>query len=75
MHSHKTVSWDLALANIEKCLEIRLKVLDEEHPDIAESYNSIGLVYDSKGQYDLALENYEKCLEIDLKTLGRPTRP
>ena len=34
------------------------------------TYNNIGLVYHSKGDYDNALENFTKKLSIELKTLG-----
>ncbi len=29
--------------------------MDKSHPNIATSYNNIGAVYDSMGQYDKAL--------------------
>ena len=54
----------------EKSLEIKLKNLGENHASVATSYNNIGSVWYSKGNYDKALEYYEKCLSIDLKTLG-----
>ena len=37
---------------------------------MATSYNNIGQVWHSKGEYDKALEYYEKGLAIYLKTLG-----
>ena len=35
---------------------------------MAISYNNIGAVHESKGEYDKALEYYQKSLAIDLKT-------
>ena len=63
--------YDKALEYYFKALEIREKVLDKEHPDIATSYNNIGSVYDDKGDYDKALEYYFKALEIREKVLGK----
>ena len=36
----------------------------ENHPDVALSYNSIGAVYDSLGDFNKALEFYQKALKI-----------
>ena len=41
-----------------------------QHPDTAMSYNNIGLVYNSQGDYDQALEYCQKALEIFEKALG-----
>ena len=49
---------------------IELKTLGAEHPSLASSYNNIGFLWKSKGEYDKALDYYEKCLIIELKTLG-----
>ena len=53
-----------------KALDIREKTLGAEHPDVATSYNSIGGIYDSQGDYPKALEYYSKALDIREKTLG-----
>ena len=63
-------SYDKALEYYEKSLAIRLKTLGGEHPDMAKSYNNIGIIWKNIGEYDKALEYYEKCLSIELKTLG-----
>ena len=63
-------SYDIALEYYEKSLAIRLKTLGGEHPDVANSYNNIGFIWDDKDEYDKALEYYEKSLAIRLKTLG-----
>ena len=67
---NKFGSYDKALEYYEKCLAILLKTLGGEHPDVATSYNNIGVAWKSKAEYDKALEYYEKCLAIRLKTLG-----
>jgi tetratricopeptide (TPR) repeat protein len=42
----------------------------ETNKDVANTYNSTGVVYKAQGKYDQALEYYEKAIEIDLKTVG-----
>ncbi|CAF1397094.1 unnamed protein product [Rotaria sordida] len=38
--------------------------LPPNHPDLAASYNNIGSVYNSMGEYSKALSSYERSLEI-----------
>ena len=58
----------------EKALEIRQQSLPSNHPDLASSYNNIGIVYDSMGEYSKALSSYEKALEIRQQSLP-PNHP
>jgi tetratricopeptide (TPR) repeat protein len=53
-----------------KALEIRERVLGEEHTDTAATYCNIGLVYDRKGDHDEALKWHFKDLKISEKVLG-----
>ncbi len=53
----------------QKALNIRLKVLEETHPDMAKSYNNLGCVYNNLGKYTQAEEYYQKALNIRLKVL------
>ena len=46
------------------------KILGEEHPDTATSYNNIGNTYYNIGDYNKALEYYELSLKIRKKILG-----
>ena len=39
-------------------------------PNVARSYNNIGLVYDSQGDYAHALEYFQKALDIRRKVYG-----
>ena len=55
-------------------MEICEKILGQEHPSTATSYNNIGGVYDNLGDYDKALEYYSKALAICEKVLG-PEHP
>jgi tetratricopeptide (TPR) repeat protein len=51
-------------------LKFRLDKLGHDHPDVALSYNNLGLAYDNKGEYDRGIEYYEKSLKIYLEKLG-----
>ncbi|CAF1465947.1 unnamed protein product [Adineta ricciae] len=50
-----------ALQYYEKGLSIQQQSLPANHPDLATSYNNIGLVYDHMGDYAKALQYYEKA--------------
>jgi tetratricopeptide (TPR) repeat protein len=51
-------------------LAIYERVFGTEHPDTASSYNNIGWVYYSLGEYDMAFEYFIKALTIDEKVFG-----
>jgi hypothetical protein len=53
---------------------ISLNALGPDHPGVGASYNNLGVVYVSQGQYDKAIEYYEKDFVIRLKALG-PDHP
>ena len=46
---------DNALVQLQKGLEIHLRVLGSEHPHVAVSYKNIGNVYSAQGKHDEAL--------------------
>ena len=62
--------YDFSLSLSEILLEIRGRVLGQNHPDIATSYNNIGVIYSDKGDYDKALEYHLKAMEIRESVLG-----
>ena len=66
--------YDKELKHLKKALAIELKQLGPDHPDMAGSYNNIGVSHDINGDYDKALEYYQKSLAIELKKLG-PDHP
>ncbi len=43
--------YDQALSNLKKALEMRLKLLSENHIDVAKSYANIGTVYAKTEEY------------------------
>ena len=53
-----------------KALMIRKKIFDEDHTDIASSYNNLASVYSSLGEYNQAKELHEKALTIRKKIFG-----
>ncbi|CAF1216427.1 unnamed protein product [Adineta steineri] len=58
-----------ALTLYEKSHAIKQKTLPPNHPILAMSYNNIGLVHDSMGDYPEALLSHEKALEIKQQSL------
>ncbi|CAF4303304.1 unnamed protein product, partial [Rotaria sordida] len=46
-----------ALSSYEQSLEICKVALPPNHPDLATSYNNIGLVYNNMGEYSKALSS------------------
>lgn len=55
----------------KRSLSIRIKLLDQNHKDIATSYNNSGRLYVMQGEFQKALECYEKALEIRAELLGK----
>ena len=54
----------------EACLEIRKRVLGEEHPDTLQSMNNLAVTYDRLGRSNEAVQVHEACLEITKRVLG-----
>ena len=64
------VKFNIAFIFQENCLEISRRAFGENHPGMALSYNNIGFIYDSLGNYDRALEYYTKALAIRKRVFG-----
>jgi tetratricopeptide (TPR) repeat protein len=54
----------------EKALELRRRVLSDEHPDTAQSYNNLAATLSAQGKYVEAQPLYEKALELHRRLLG-----
>ncbi|CAF1236656.1 unnamed protein product [Adineta steineri] len=65
--------YEEALTFYEKSLAIHRKTLPSNHPDLASSYNNIGVVLHNMGKYSKALSYFEKVLEIKQQSL--PSNP
>ena len=68
---HYEIKYPEALKWHNKSLGIREKILDKEHPDIAQTNNNIAMVYCNQGKYSEALKLYNKSLVIREKILGK----
>ncbi|MGK7928871.1 MAG: tetratricopeptide repeat protein, partial [Spirulina sp.] len=51
-------------------LELRKKLLGEEHPDVATSLNNLAFLYESQRKYEAAEPLYMQSLELRKKLLG-----
>jgi len=52
------------LIQLQRGLEIKLRALGSEHPEVTDWYNDIGDVYKEQGQYVEALIQLEESLEM-----------
>ncbi len=59
----------LAQPLYEKALEIRRRLLTDDHPDTASSYNNVAVNFNEQGKYALAQPLFEKALEIRRRLL------
>lgn len=59
-----------ALQLRQQTLEIRKRVLDDEHPDTLQAMNNIASSYLTLGRYQEALELDKKALEVRKRVLG-----
>ena len=57
-------AYEEARAMYEEALYIRSQILPDEHPEIANSYNNLGYIYEDLELFDLARSNYEAALAI-----------
>jgi tetratricopeptide (TPR) repeat protein len=63
--------WIEARDYVEKCLAIQQKCFSQigDHPQIAYTHASLGIIYKGLADYDRAIEHEEKALQIRLKLL------
>jgi tetratricopeptide (TPR) repeat protein len=61
---------DSSLIWLNKSLEIKLRTLKSNDPEVARVYYSIGKTYRKKDELDRAIEMFEKALVIWKKTVG-----
>jgi tetratricopeptide (TPR) repeat protein len=50
-------------------LNIKEKTLPSNHPDLATTYNNIGVIYCNTGEYSKALPFYERAVEVGQHSL------
>lgn len=61
---HQQGKDSLSLSYMEKALNIRQKLYDYEHEEVAISYSNIGTLFNDQGNLYKALESYQKALSI-----------
>ena len=54
----------------QQALEMRKRLLGDEHPDVASSLNNLANLYDSQGRYTEAEPLYQQALEMRKRLLG-----
>ena len=54
----------------KKSVKVTRDRLGERHPNVADSYNNLAVLYESMGRYEEALPLNQKALEIRLEQLG-----
>jgi tetratricopeptide (TPR) repeat protein len=55
---------------LQSVLQQALPWLGEKHPEAANSYNNVGIIYESQGRYAEALQHFQKALAIRLAAFG-----
>ncbi len=67
---HTLGDYDRAIDCHTKSLDIGVKVLGEQHPQVGRNYNNLGFAWHEKGDYDQAIDFQTKSLDINMKILG-----
>ncbi|CAF1324503.1 unnamed protein product [Adineta ricciae] len=66
---HAENNVDDALKNYKKVIELRLKHLPSNHPDLCLAYSNLAVVCGSKKDYSLAVEYLQQALEVAERSL------
>jgi CHAT domain-containing protein/tetratricopeptide (TPR) repeat protein len=64
-------AYEKAYSAAERALELGEKALGRDHPEVASSLNSLGLICFARGDYNRAEELFRRALAIDEKTFGK----
>ena len=59
------------LVQFHRAFEIRIQVLGKDHPDVANSGESIAAIYKGHGKFEEALEIYELALAARIRVFGQ----
>ena len=62
--------YEKALDQYREARTVRMRVLGDDHPDTARSYNDIGRVFEALGDFDKALDYYDDALQTYESVLG-----
>ena len=58
----------------QQTLQLREKVLGQEHPDTLGSMNNLAIVLDSQGKYEEAKKMHQQTLQLREKVPARSTQ-
>jgi len=67
----KKAHYEEALENHKQALAIRKRVYGKEHPDVAQSYHNIGVIFRFQAKYEQAMEHLYKSLAIRKQLYGK----
>jgi CHAT domain-containing protein/Tfp pilus assembly protein PilF len=70
LKAHRAGAYDSAQSLGERALEIRRTLLGPDHPELAASLNSLGVIWTSKDDYERAETLYQRALAINEKAFG-----
>ena len=59
---------DKSMKNYKQSIDIELEYLQQNHSELADSYNNIALSYQSKDQHSGSMEYYKQAIDIYLKS-------
>ena len=61
--------YDQAIVLVNKALDVAKKEWGNDHPNVAQTLNNLGLIYQDQGRYAQAETLYKRSLEIWEKSL------
>ena len=68
--SHSLGDFTSALQSAKRALQVRIKVLGEDHANTADSYDSLGVTQHSLGDFTSALQSHQRALDVWINVFG-----
>jgi tetratricopeptide (TPR) repeat protein len=68
---HTQGKYKMAQDLYERCLEIKVRLYSEEHPEVAINLHNLAVVHSAKGRWEVAEPLYQRSLALKEKALGR----
>ena len=67
---HSLGDFTSAMQSAQRALDVRIKLLGEDHASTADSYHSLGVTQHSLGDFTSALQSHQRALGVRIKLLG-----
>ncbi|XP_068751504.1 uncharacterized protein [Montipora capricornis] len=67
---HSLGDFTSALQSDQRALDVRRKLLGEDHASTADSYHSLGVTQHSLGDFTSALHSFQRALDVRIKLFG-----